>query len=101
MEKKRCYNSGKIGGLPYPQVMENFRRADDAIRSMGLIPVSPLRNGLKHSRPWLLHMAADLLMLATCRSAYFQSNWQNSRGARTEFRVARTLRMEIWIENEE
>lgn len=71
------------------------------IKGMGLVPVSPLRNGLRPSRPWLLHMAADLLMLVTCRSAYFQNNWQSSRGARIEFRAARILRMEIWLENKE
>ena len=85
----RCYNSGKIGGLPYEEVRKKFARANNEIRNMGMIPVSPLSNGLKPSRPWLLHMAADLCIMAGCRHIFMQDDWRNSRGARIEYRTAR------------
>lgn len=94
----RCYNSGKIGGLPYEEVRKKFARANNEIRNMGMIPVSPLSNGLKPSRPWLLHMAADLCIMAGCRHIFMQDDWRNSRGARIEYRTARLLRMNIWFQ---
>lgn len=99
--KKRCYNSGKIGGLSYLTYYNNFQEADRAIERMGLIPVNPVNNGLKPSRPWICHMIVDILLMATCRSVYFQSNWRLSRGARIEYRLAKLTGMVIWFaENE-
>lgn len=79
-------------------VCYKFNLADDEIRNMGMIPVSPLRNGLKYSRPWLLHMAADLLMMALCGNIYLQRDWRYSRGARIEYRFARLLGKNVWLQ---
>lgn len=99
--KKRCYNSGKIGGLPYLKALNNFRKADEAIKNMGFVPVNPMYNGINPSYPWIIHMVVDILLLATCGNIYFQSNWESSRGSGIEFKIAKFLRMEIWFENKE
>lgn len=99
--QKRCYNSGKIGGLNYLTALRQFEVADCAIRRVGLIPVNPLNNGLKPNRPWICHMIVDILLMATCRSVYFQSNWRTSRGARIEYRLAKITGMVIWMEENE
>lgn len=99
--KMKCYNSGQIGKIGYLTALANFRKADKEIIGMGMLPVNPLNNGLKPSRPWVMHMAVDILMLASCGNAYFQKNWKESRGARIEYKVAKFLGITIWFEENE
>ena len=97
MEKKRkkCYNSGKISGLPYLTAYNNFLAADKDIEAMGYRPVNPLvERWLKPSAPWLLHMIVDVWHLLWCKSVFFQKNWADSRGARIEFQIA------LWLDKE-
>lgn len=91
----RCYNAGKIGGMPYILAHKNFEQADQDITILGWEPVNPLYNGLPATAPWIVHMAVDLCLLASCHAVYFQRNWQDSRGARIEHRVAKFLRKRI------
>jgi len=98
MEKKRkkCYNSGKISGLPYLTAYNNFVVADKEIESLGYHPVNPMvEQWLKPSAPWLLHMIVDLWHLLWCKAVYFQKNWPDSRGAQIEFQTAMLLNKEI------
>lgn len=97
--KKRCYNSGKIGGFNYLYALRKFRDADNIIRMMGMHPVNPMNNGLKPSRPYWLHMAVDILMLATCGNIFLQKDWRQSRGARIECRIARFMGLTVWEED--
>ena len=93
--KNKCYNSGKIGELSPIAVEKKFAHADSFIAGLKYIPISPLNNGLKPSRPWLLHMCVDVFMLAFCEAVFFQSDWIFSRGARIEHRVAKFLNKKI------
>lgn len=93
---RKCYNSGKISGLPYLTAYNNFSTADKEIRSMGFDPVNPMgERWLKPSAPWAAHMAVDLWKMLWCDAVYFQRNWEDSRGARIEFYVAMTLGKEM------
>lgn len=94
----RCYNSGKISGLTYLTAVKNFEESDKVIREMNLIPVSPIEKGLKPSRPYWLHIIWDLCLLLTCKNIYFQRNWEESKGARIEYRAAKLLGMDMWFE---
>lgn len=98
MEKKRkkCYNSGKITGLPGTTSWFNFLRADGEIAELGYIPVNPLtERWLRPSAPWLLHMIVDVWHLLWCDAVYFQKNWSDSKGARIEFQAAMLLNKEL------
>ena len=87
---RNCYNSGKISGKD--DAFRAFKRADFEIIDKGFNPINPMRCGLPESFPWLLHMVVDILILVfTCRYAYFQSNWKESKGARIEHRVCKLL----------
>ena len=89
---KKCYNSGKITGLPYLTAYNNFLAADKEIESMEYEPVNPMvKRWLRPSAPWLLHMAVDIWKLLWCDAVFFQKNWADSRGARIEFQVAMYL----------
>lgn len=93
MEKrKRCYNSGKISGLPYLVAYNNFLAADRRIEELGYDPVNPMKEKwLKPSAPWILHMIVDIWKMLWCNTVYFQKNWTDSRGAQVEFYVALNL----------
>ena len=91
----KCYNAGQITGLPYLVAYSNFDKYDKVIESMGMTPVNPMKEGLRPSCPWWMHMIYDLWLMARCQHVYFQPNWTESRGARIEFVVARLLRKEI------
>ena len=100
MEKKKkitkCYNAGKISGLPYLEAFQKFARTDRIIReNLGYEPVNPMVQGIKADNPWWMHMVYDLWLMARCQAVYFQPDWTQSRGATIEMKVARFLRKEI------
>lgn len=100
--KEKCYNSGKITGLPRCKVFDKFHGADFAISALNYRPVNPLYNGLSCKSPWFLHMIVDLCMMFQCKAAYFQKDWKESRGARIEHSLAkRTGKHIIYQEKEE
>lgn len=95
-KKRKCYNSGKISGLPYLTAYNNFLAADREIEAMGYRPVDPMaERWLKPSAPWLLHMIVDVWKMLWCDAVYFQKNWADSRGARIEFQIALELNKKI------
>lgn len=90
--KKKCYNSGKISGLPYLVAYNNFLFADRRIREMGFEPVNPMKEKwLKPAAPWICHMIVDVWKMLWCNAVYFQKNWTDSRGAQVEFYIALNL----------
>lgn len=92
MKKRKCYNSGKISGLPYLTAYNNFQDADADIRRHGYEPVNPMKERwLRPSAPWWMHMVVDVWHLLWCEAVYFQKNWSDSRGARIEFMIALKL----------
>ena len=91
-KRKRCYNSGKISGLPYLVAYNNFLAADRMIEELGFESVNPMKEKwLKPSAPWILHMIVDIWKMLWCNTVYFQKNWTDSRGAQVEFYVALNL----------
>ena len=101
MEKrKRCYNSGKISGLPYLVAYNNFLAADRRIEELGFESVNPMKEKwLKPSAPWILHMIVDIWKMLWCNTVYFQKNWTDSRGAQVEFYVALTLNKKMIMQD--
>lgn len=94
--KKKCYNSGKISGLPYLQAYGNFQLADVEIEARGYDTVNPMKERwLRPSAPWWMHMVVDLWHLLHCDVVFFQRNWADSRGARIEFQAALQLGKEM------
>ena len=81
--------------MPYLVAYKNFDETDKIIEARGMIPVNPMKVGLRPSRPWWMHMIYDLWLMSRCEHVYFQPGWAESRGARIEFNVARLLRKDI------
>ncbi len=92
---KRVYNSGKISGLPFSTVQNKFEQSDILIRRMGYKAINPLKNKLPNNAPWWLHMIFDIALLLTCRAIYLQSDWNESKGAKIEYKIAQFLKFKI------
>lgn len=93
---RKCYNSGKISGLPYLTAYNNFLEADKEITQLGFSPVNPMaERWLRPSAPWILHMIVDVWKMLWCKAVYFQRNWSDSKGARIEFYIAMKLNKEL------
>ena len=101
MNKNKCYNSGKIGGLPYLVAYKKFHEADVKIFLMDLQPVNPMKSGIKYCRPWWMHMIVDIILLLHCKFVYMQSDLEESKGARIEWRIAKLFGKTILFDKKE
>lgn len=97
--RKRCYNSGKISGLPFNQAYLKFEMVDKYIEHLGYESVNPIKMGLKSSAPYWAHILFDLWLLIRCDVVFFQSDWVESRGARIENRVATIMGKVLLFDN--
>ena len=84
----KTYISGRISGLDYTEVERKFENAEDLITGIGLVPVSPLKNGLDRNTTWENHMLKDIEILLTCDAILMLEDWAESRGARIEKTIA-------------
>lgn len=62
--------------------------------------VNPVDMGLE-GKPWWWCMVVCLLRLSRCSYVYFLSDWNKSRGARLEHRLARLLNKRIIYQKKE
>lgn len=95
----RVYNSGKISGLHRKTVSQKFNQADEEIKELGYKAINPLKTITPYWAPWFVHMIVDILVLLTCKKIYLQSDWNTSKGARIEKRVARWRKIEIILQS--
>lgn len=99
----RIYLSGKISGLPYEEAFSNFEKAERALTTGSndnlIIPeiVNPMRL-CDHSWSWEECMKKDIEALCTCDAIYLLKNFYESRGARIEYDLAKTLKLKIIFE---
>jgi len=91
---KTVYISGQITGLPVEEYTYNFERAEFILALAWFKAVSPLKlwHPLKFYYGYLL---IDLIALCFCDCVYFLDNWDGSRGATIERKVAEFLRKKI------
>lgn len=94
----KIYISGKITGLPFPEVEARFQDAEDLLEALDLEPVNPLRNGLTNEHSWNEHMVKDIEMLLGCDGILMLDNWESSDGATIERFIAEKKGMDIWHE---
>jgi len=94
-EKKKCYISGKITGLPNEVATQNFREASLHARFLGYEPVNPMNIVPDTDEPkndkWSWYMRADLKEMMDCDAILMQDNWKDSKGAIVEHNLAKEL----------
>ena len=85
---KKVFISGKVSGLPYVYAQERFNRAASLFQGW------EVHNPVKLCEPswsWWRCMVVCLRHLVKWHTVVFMDNWQDSRGARIENRMARLL----------
>lgn len=88
----KVFISGKVSGLPYVYAQERFNRAASLFQGW------EVHNPVKLCKPywsWRRCMVVCLWHLVKCDMVVFLDNWQDSKGARIEHRVARLLGKKI------
>jgi hypothetical protein len=95
MTRFRVYISGPMTGLPdnnYPA----FFRAAAYLQSLGHDAVNPA--ALNHGRDGGRHeiMRRDIEALLTCDVIYLLEGWEDSRGARLEYKIACEIGLTVW-----
>lgn len=91
MYKAKVYISGKISGLPLPQVKQKFAHAAAQIKKAGYVAVNPVDNGLSEHAAWSDHMRADIKLMLDCDIVYLLPDWTHSKGAVIEKKLAEAL----------
>ena len=95
----KVYISGKISGLHYSEAAFNFSINENILNAMGHHSVNPMSKRYFFNRmgklPWVIFMFFDIILLLGCRGIYLQPNWEESRGARIEYKIAKFLRYTI------
>lgn len=84
----KVYISGRFSGLPYEEVKENFKRAEEYLRAQGYETVSPLDLSPDPSLSWEEHMKKDLSGMLQCDAICMIEGWEKSRGATLEYYIA-------------
>lgn len=93
----KVFISGKVSGLPYVYAQKRFNRA------ASLFQGCEVHNPVKLCKPswsWWRYMVVCLWHLMKCDTVVFMDNWQDSKGARIEHRVARVLGKTVIYMNE-
>lgn len=92
MIKSPVYISGPMTGLP-DYNRPAFNAAAAKLRALGYEVVSPAE---QPERPtWEEYMRHDIRLMMDCRSIVLLPGWESSKGARTEFSIAESLRFYI------
>mgnify|MGYP001385001928 CR=1 FL=1 len=91
--RKRIYLAGPMTGLPdfnFPA----FHAAAARLREAGWDVVNPAENfGGRTDLPRETYLRADVILVAQCEAIAMLPDWQESRGAKLEYLLARELSM--------
>jgi hypothetical protein len=100
-EKKKCYISGKITGLPINEAIKNFNKASLHATFLGYDVINPLNIEPDGKQPkteeekWIWFMRSDIKEMMNCDVILMQENWEDSRGAIIEHNLAKELGFSI------
>lgn len=95
MEKRvKVFISGKVSGMDYYAAFKNFSEKEVILCRIGYDVVNPTKLCKRHWS-WLRCMVVCLWHLLWCNCVYQLDNWQDSRGARIEYKFAKFLGKKI------
>lgn len=89
--RTKVFISGKISGIEYYVAYQTFANADRQLSSMGYQVINPMKICRKNWS-WARCMIKCLWAIYFCDKIYQLPGWQESRGARIEYRWAKLLR---------
>ncbi|HSW45685.1 MAG TPA: DUF4406 domain-containing protein [Phycisphaerae bacterium] len=92
---KRIYISGPMTGIDRHN-FPAFHAAARRMRAVGWRVVNPAENfGGRTDLPREVYMRVDVALLALCDAIALLPGWQDSRGARAEYLLAREMGLEV------
>lgn len=91
------YISGKISGLDLDVAKMNFESARMKLHPQICITPFEIEPMFGWS-VWACHMFSDVWELCRCDAIYMMSNWEDSKGAKIELKIAKILRLKIYYE---
>lgn len=92
---KKIYIAGKVSGLPYHKVSMKFGAHEVELKRQGHEPIVPLNLVDRHADNWETCMRKCIAALVTCDEIHMLPDWNQSPGARIEWRLANDLGMPI------
>ena len=89
---KTIYISGKITGLSIEEAMENFLKAEKhLIDKCDCYVINPMNKPIEEGKTWGQYMLEDIEKLFECEAIYMLSNWEDSKGAKIEYAIAKNM----------
>ena len=90
------YISGKITGDEIQEASAKFQAAADHIESEGGTAVNPMEMiEVEETKTWEDYMKEALIILMNCDQILMLEDWTESRGAKIEHALAKTLKFKI------
>jgi hypothetical protein len=90
--RDRVYIAGRVTGLEYDDYYFEFYCAEKQLEFKGYEVVNPVRFCKVHWG-WKRCMTVCLFhLIFRCNKVYMLAGWEQSRGARIEYKIARMLR---------
>ena len=93
-KQTKVFISGKVSRIEYYVAYQTFANAERTLAAMGYEVVNPMKI-CKKNWNWLRCMVKCLWAIFFCDKIYQLPNWQESRGARIEYKWAKLLRKRI------
>jgi len=94
----KIYISGPITGLNYEEAFQNFEKAENYFLSNSMEVINPMKLKHNHDLSWESYMRVDLKAMLDCDAIALIDNWEQSKGAQVEYRLANDLNMDVWIQ---
>ena len=92
----KIYIAGPITGRDYNEAFADFEAAETYLRVMGHDPVNPMKKVSEQAgKTWAEYMREDIPLLLECEAIFMLKNWERSKGARLEYRIAKALGIKI------
>lgn len=98
-ETTKAYISGKNTGIAIEHVEKKFQIAESFLKSIGMVPVNPINNGLDESHSKQEHLLKDIELLLSSDTIFILENWSDSKQSRIEIKIAEEYGMQIMFES--
>ena len=95
LNRNRVYIAGRVTGLPESAVRASFTVRKLHLREVGYNVVVPVEICKQHWSWYRCMVVCIFNLIFRCNKISLLHNWQHSKGARIEYKIAKFLRYKI------